>query len=197
MCRFVSILQALTVIHSVEVLNRNFSYYDILTPTMKSLRYFLVLIQWLPGRKSMIFMSDTLPIMKDDWNGTGIPPVNDAYKVGMAKVDNFDPVAVGANVTNMGGWLRRLAETAIRSSVVIYSVDTQGLQYTGIAASDAVNEALPQKIPSFSGVVTDRSRMLQMNREGSERLAKQTGGFQVHNSNDFQLDRIVEDQSGY
>jgi hypothetical protein len=36
-----------------------------------------------------------------------------------------------------------------------------------------------------------------MNREGSERLAKQTGGFLVRNSNDFGLDRIVEDQSGY
>jgi hypothetical protein len=164
---------------------------------MKSLRFILDSMGRLPGRKSMIFMSDTLPIMKDDWNGTGIPPVNDANKVGVPETASFDPAVVGANVTNMGGWLRRLAETAIRSSVVIYSVDTQGLQYTGITAADSVNEKLPQKIPSFSGVVTDRSRMLQMNREGSERLAKQTGGFQVHNSNDFQLDRIVEDQSGY
>lgn len=187
----------LTVIQPVEALSGNSCYYDSLTPTMKSLRFILDSMGRLPGRKSMILMSDTMPIMKNDWNGTGIPPVNDANLVGVPKTDNFDPVQVGANVTNMGGWLRRLAETAIRSSVVIYSVDTQGLQYTGIATSDAVNEALPQKIPSFSGVSTDRSRMLQMNREGSERLAKQTGGFQVHNSNDFQLDRIVEDQSGY
>src|ERR1051325_3779018 len=55
---------------------------------------------------------------------------------------------------------------------------------------------LPTKIPSSNGGGVDRSRMLESNREGSERLAKQTGGFQVHNSNGFQLDRIVEDQSG-
>jgi VWFA-related protein len=187
----------LTVIQHVEALSGNACYSDSLTPTMKALRFILDSMGRLPGRKSMILMSDSLPISRDDWNGTGIPPVNDAYKVGMPKTDTFDPVTVGANVTNMGGWLRRLAETAIRSSVVIYSVDTQGLQYTGISAADAVNEKLPSKIPSFNGVVTDNSRMLQMNREGSERLAKQTGGFQVHNSNDFQLDRILEDQSGY
>jgi VWFA-related protein len=186
----------LTVIQPVESLSGNACYYDSLTPTMKSLRFILDSMGRLPGRKSMILMSDSMPISRDDWNGTGIPPINDANKVGM-KTESFDPVTVGANVTNMGGWLRRLAETAIRSSVVIYSVDTQGLQYTGIAAADSVNEKLPQKIPSFNGVVSDRSRMLEMNREGSERLAKQTGGFQVHNSNDFQLDRIVEDQSGY
>ena len=28
-------------------------------------------------------------------------------------------------------------------------------------------------------------------------IARQTGGFQVRNSNGFQLDRIMEDQSGY
>jgi len=187
----------LTVIQHVEALSGNTCYADSLTPTMKALRFILDSMGRLPGRKSMILMSDSLPIMKDDWNGTGIPPVNDAYKVGMPNTDTFDLKTVGANVTNMGGWLRRLAETAIRSSVVIYSVDTQGLQYTGISAADAVNEKLPQKIPSFNGVVSNNSRMLEMNREGSERLAKQTGGFQVHNSNDFQLDRILEDQSGY
>jgi hypothetical protein len=38
---------------------------------------------------------------------------------------------------------------------------------------------------------------LQIRREGAELLAKKTGGFQVRNSNGFQLDRILEDQRGY
>ena len=187
----------LTVLTYAEGLSGNSCYYDSLTPTMKALRFILDSMGRLPGRKSMILMSDSMPITKEDWTGTGIAPINDANKVGMKETESFDPKMVGANLLNYGGWLRRLAETAIRSSVVIYSVDTQGLQYTGIAAADAVSEKLPQKIPSFNSVSTDRSRMLQMNREGSERLAKQTGGYQVHNSNDFQLDRILEDQSGY
>jgi VWFA-related protein len=186
----------LTVIQHAEGLGENACGFDSLTPTMKALRFILDSMRQLPGRKSMILMSDSMPIMKDDANGSGIAPIDDANKIGM-NTESFDPVAVGANFMNYGGWLRRLAETAIRSSVVIYSVDTQGLQFTGLTASDSVSGKLPEKIPSFSGVVVDRSRILQINREGSERLAKQTGGFQVHNSNDFQLDRIVEDQKGY
>ncbi|PYS67048.1 MAG: hypothetical protein DMF73_20250 [Acidobacteria bacterium] len=34
-------------------------------------------------------------------------------------------------------------------------------------------------------------------REGSELIAKQTGGFLVRNSNDFGLKKIAEDQNGY
>ncbi|HEY8411721.1 MAG TPA: VWA domain-containing protein, partial [Pyrinomonadaceae bacterium] len=121
----------LSVLQHVEALSGNGCYFDSLTPTMKALRFILDAMGRLPGRKSMILMSDSIPISKEDNTGTGIPPINDANKVGM-KSESFDPVTVGQNVTNFGGWLRRLAETAIRSSVVIYSVDTQGLQYTGI-----------------------------------------------------------------
>ena len=186
----------LSVIQHAEGLGENSCYYDSVTRTLRTLRFVLDSMGRLPGRKSMILTSDSIPISKEESTGTGIAAIDDANKVGM-KTESFDTVAVGANVRNYGGWLRRLTETAIRSSVVIYSVDTQGLQYTGITAGDSVSGKLPQKIPTFNAAIFDRSRILQMNREGSERLARQTGGFQVHNSNDFQLDRIVEDQSGY
>lgn len=42
-----------------------------------------------------------------------------------------------------------------------------------------------------------RRDLLLRRREGGEFIAKQTGGFLVRNSNSYQLDRIVEDQSGY
>ena len=185
-----------TVIQPLEGLGLNTCYFNSLVVTMKKLRYVLDSMGQLPGRKSMILMSDSIPISKEDPTGSGIAPIDDTALIGM-KHEGFEPLAVGTNPTNYGGWLQRLAETAIRSSVVIYSVDTQGLQYTGLTASDSVSGKLPEKIPAFNAVVVDRSRMLQVNREGSERLAKQTGGYQVRNSNDFQLDRIVEDQSGY
>lgn len=35
------------------------------------------------------------------------------------------------------------------------------------------------------------------NREGSDLIARQTGGFQVRNSNDFGLKQIAQDQNGY
>lgn len=186
----------LSVIHPVEGLGENSCYPDSVGRSLKALRFILDSMGRLPGRKSLILMSDSIPIGREETTGTGIAPIDDNAKIGM-KSEGFDPVTVGGSLMNYGGWLRRLTETAIRSSVVIYSIDTQGLQYTGIRAADSVSGKLPEKIPTFNAMVFDRSRMLQMNREGSERLARQTGGFQVHNSNDFQLDKIVEDQSGY
>jgi VWFA-related protein len=187
-----------TVLTPLEGLGGNSCFMEQtnLGKTVRSLRFILESMGRLPGRKSMILMSDSIPIRKEEQNGTGIAPIDDTAKIGM-KSESFDPKAVGGNILNYGGWLQRLAETAIRSSVVIYSVDTQGLQYTGLTAADSVSGKLPEKIPAFTGVVVDRSRQLQENREGSERLAKQTGGFQIHNSNNFELDRIVDDQSGY
>jgi hypothetical protein len=41
------------------------------------------------------------------------------------------------------------------------------------------------------------SRSLVSRSEGSLQIAQRTGGFQVRNSNGYQLDRIFEDQSGY
>ena len=34
-------------------------------------------------------------------------------------------------------------------------------------------------------------------REGSDLIARQTGGFMIRNSNDFGLKRVAEDQNGY
>ena len=42
-----------------------------------------------------------------------------------------------------------------------------------------------------------RSDLLWRRREGGELIAKQTGGFQVRNSNSFELPRIMQDQNGY
>lgn len=159
--------------------------------TLKGLRYIVDAMGRLPGRKSMIVMSDDIPIR--------------AVEPG---TENAEQVLVGGDVRNYGNWLKKITETAIRSSVVIYSVDTQGLQYTGITAADSVTSSVaaatnmgsgsvPERSARLGALTSARSRTLQDRSEGGLQIARQTGGFQVRNSNAFQLDRIIEDQSGY
>lgn len=160
--------------------------------TLRALRFILDAMGRLPGRKSMIVMSDDIPIRREQ-------PVS----------EGADSVTVGGDVRNYGGWLQRITETAIRSSVVIYSVDTQGLQYTGITAADSVigsmprgagtgvGDSVPERSARLGGLINSRSRTLLSRQEGGRRIAEQTGGFQIRNSNAFRLDRIFEDQGGY
>lgn len=148
--------------------------------TIMGVRSVLKAMGQLPGRKSLILMSDDIPIQSLSY-GSADP----------------EPITIGKDVTNYGDWLQRITETAIRSSVVIYSVDTQGLQYTGITAADSVPAPIPERLPAFNALMARRFQTLQNRREGGLKIARQTGGFQVTNSNSFELDRIMEDQSGY
>lgn len=159
--------------------------------TLKALRFILNSMGQLPGRKSMILLSDDIPIRAKEPGPQGA-----------------ESVLIGGDVRNYGDWLQSLTETAIRSSVVIYSVDTQGLQVTEIRASDAITSrtivangggvgSIPERSAMLGSLSASRSRMLIARSEGSLRIAQRTGGFHVRNSNGFQLDRILEDQSGY
>ena len=159
--------------------------------TLRAVRFILNAMGQLPGRKSMVLMSDDVPVRREEPGTVGA-----------------EQVMLGGDVRNYGGWLQKITETAIRSSVVIYSVDTQGLQVTAIGAGDAVTNniyhtygggigSVPERSAQLGRLSSSRSRLLQERREGSLHIAQRTGGFQVHNSNGFQLDRILEDQSGY
>jgi VWFA-related protein len=163
--------------------------------TKRALHFILDALAKLPGRKSMIFMSDDMPIRREEEQAA-----DSSVSVGST-------VPIGPDAINRGSALRKIAEKAIRSSVVIYSVDTQGLQVTGLTASDNVTSPPPigasQKKVAIddpnpaNAMLRQRWYLLQIRREGALRLAQQTGGFQITNSNGFQLDRILEDQSGY
>jgi hypothetical protein len=144
---------------------------------------------YLPGRKSMVLLSDNIPRQAQDEYFTQQGVLREAGIVQDDPLGGFDPDSV-----NYSQALNKIAEKAIRSSVVIYSVDTQGLQYTGITAADAISAGNPQAIHSL---MSSRSVQLFQNREGAELIARQTGGFQIRNSNYYGFDRIMEDQSGY
>lgn len=162
--------------------------------TNRALHFILDGLAKLPGRKSLILMSDDMPIRKQE------------ETTGDSVVTVGSTVPTGPESINRGGALQKIVEKAIRSSVVIYSVDTQGLQTTGLTAADNVTgppgigppkkDALDDPGPG-NAMLRQRWYLLQSRREGSLRLAQRTGGFQVVNSNGFQLDRILEDQTGY
>ena len=149
--------------------------------TLASLRTIVEAMGELPGRKSLILMSDSVPIQNQE-----------------LQPSEYEGVRGGSGddwVYRRG--LSKIAEQAIRNSVVIYSVDTQGLQVLGPTAADSFRGDIRAAGPQMQNVLATRARLLQDNRAGSDMLARQTGGFQIRNSNDFGLDRIMEDQSGY
>ena len=150
--------------------------------TLRALRFILDAMGELPGRKSMVYMSDSLPRESQDEFFSALNNRGTQY------LDYANPSAL----------LNKIAEKAIRSSVVIYSVDTQGLAVLGPTAADPPFSGNPRDFGRQMGdLLRYRSDLIWRRREGGELIAKQTGGFQVRNSNNFKLDQIVEDQSGY
>ena len=149
------------------------AYYN----TMASLHFILDAMAELPGRKSMVIMSDSLPRESQD--------------------EFFGPLGQYVQYAGTSEYLRKVAEKAIRSSIVIYTVDTQGLATTGITAADSFTGDIRSIQYQMQTLLSARSRMIWTRREGGELLARQTGGFMVRNSNNFQLRKVLEDQSGY
>lgn len=161
--------------------------------TLASLRFIIDSMGRLPGRKSLVLLTDDLPRQsQDDLLGDG--GLELAGEDNNAPQDAQLPDIPYSNYTEA---LNKLAERAIRASVVIYSVDTQSLAITGITAADHLPGDYRTITQRINSILSTRSSLLLTRREGSLLLARQTGGFQIHNSNSFKLDTILEDQSGY
>jgi VWFA-related protein len=149
--------------------------------SLRILRFILDGMAELPGRKSLVILSDSMPSENQE-----------------ITLDQDAPSTnVGAYSISYAAALHKVAEKAIRSSVVIYSVDTQGLPVPLVTAADTFSGGYRSVTEQMNSLMRNRSRLLDYRREGGEMIARQTGGFQVRNSNSFELDRILEDQSGY
>jgi VWFA-related protein len=172
----------------------------VMNGTLKSLKFILQGMSLLPGRKSMIVLSDYLPIQ--DQQPSAYDQTVNAMR-GSSVDMNVDPESASTDNsssdigTNYYNQLQRIAEIAIRSSVVIYAVDTRGLQYTGLTAADRPTGNSRQIGTQITQTMNSRSAQLWSGREGADMIARQTGGFLVRNSNDFGLKRILEEQQGY
>jgi VWFA-related protein len=151
-----------------------------LAGTMRTLRFVLQGMRELPGRKSMLLFSDYIPIQEQEPGPT---------LGGTASVFN--------STISYAALLQRVAELAIRASVVIYAVDTRGLAYTGPTAADKFSGTAWEITNQVQASFSRRSQSLLAGREGSDLIARQTGGFLVRNSNDFGIERVMDDQRGY
>ena len=171
--------------------------------SINAIRFILRGMQELPGRKSLLIISDNLPMERQE-----NAPADFGFKRPVRDDANIIDVWTQATVYNDG--LQGLADQAIRSSVVIYGVSSQRLQTTGIQPADEVGfppqnmirgrgaaEGTHPTNNPLSRLTNGRSAELQKNFDGAELLAKETGGFVIRNKNDFGIDRVLEDQNGY
>jgi len=158
----------------------------------------------LPGRKSLILFSDSLPLYERDAveiAGSGLPGGGVFRQRPPVRVPGLETAERSqemrrAERDRVADPLRELGELAVRASVVIYAVDTRGLQTLGLTAADGAGGMTREQIADLSEA---RRRDEFEGREGPALLTEQTGGFHVRNSNDIPraLGRIMEDLKGY
>ncbi|MBL8203345.1 MAG: VWA domain-containing protein [Blastocatellia bacterium] len=160
--------------------------------TIGAIRYVVDGLRELPGRKSVVLLSDGLPIFPEVGSIMG----------NRNTVDRSSRDIVNA--------LRNLTEKANRASVVIYTMDMRGLQTLGLNAADDT-QATFDMLQASSGSASAAGTNMIVNRkrglaneyfrtqDGLNYMALQTGGFLIHDNNDFAggIQKIVDDQRGY
>lgn len=139
------------------------------TGTLGALSVIVRGLKDLPGRKSVVLLSDGFELFK-----SGSSQAN--FKVLEA--------------------VRRIVDLANRASVVVYTIDARGLQTTGLTASDSTAFLTTAEVDQK---VSARSDHLFDSQGGLIFLSNQTGGFFVRNTNRISegISRVLDDQRGY
>ncbi len=159
--------------------------------TLGALNFVIRGLKELPGRKAVVLFSDGIAIFNKNPDGQ----------------DRHERVLSA---------LRNLIDQANRASVVIYPVDTRGLQPTGLTAADmtsgqpmAPNGAgLGGSLGGIQNIRTDemgkevlgaRAADMFEGQNGLNYLARETGGTAVFNQNDLNkgIRRALDDIRGY
>jgi len=148
--------------------------------TLGALQYVLRGIAPMPGRKSVVFVSE-----------------------------GFDLGIRDAKASRTWAAFTRVMDDANRAGVVVYTMDARGLQTGGITAEDdpqTAKIAMPSRetaSPNPTTVARDaqqnRIRQLNDSQDSLVYLAEQTGGFAVLNTNDLAggMARVIDDTRGY
>jgi len=139
--------------------------------TLGSINFVIRALRNMPGRKAVILFSDGIPALTGSLTGR-----------------------------LMLDGLRQLADLANRSAVVLYTVDVRGLQTFGLTAADDTNpkgESLTTT--EIAGVAPRRESEYLSSEDGLEYMARETGGFFMHDGNDLDAGIVhaLEDMSGY
>jgi VWFA-related protein len=141
------------------------------TGTLGALNFIIRGMKDLPGRKSVMLMSDGFKLFTRDESG---------FMDGSRILDS----------------LRRLTDLANRASVVVYTMDARGLQTLSLSAEDSTGGLTAEQV---EGRLSDRRNELFDTQDGLVYLARQTGGFPIINNNDLAggIKKMLEDQKGY
>ncbi len=146
--------------------------------TLEALAYFVRGLRELPGRKSIVIVSDNIPTRN----------IN------------------GENIVDTE--MRRLIDLANRSSVTFYGIDPRGLPTLGVEAADGgicigspgcTGPRLSQVLSGNDPRIGARRSAFYESQDGLNHLARQTGGFAAFNTNDLRrsFGRVFDDQVGY
>lgn len=141
------------------------------TGTLGAVNYVVRGMSELPGRKSVMLLSDGFKLFTKDAGGT---------------------IESGRVLES----LRRLVDQANRASVVIHTMDARGLAVTGLTAADDTSGRSAEQIQQAA---SDRRDELLDTQDGLRFLARQTGGTSIINNNDLSggIRKILDDQSYY
>jgi VWFA-related protein len=137
--------------------------------TLGAVNYVVRGLRDLPGRKSILLISDGFRIYSRD-----------------------DPTRNYRTIQR----LQRLVDEAGRASVVIYTMNATGLQTLGMTAADDMSG---RDMQQMQAALNSRRNAAFETQEGLDVLARQTGGIAIKNSNDLSrgIRRVLEDQQGY
>jgi len=133
--------------------------------TLGALNYIIRGLRTLPGRKSVVLLSDTLTLFGSEG-------------------ENYRTVQA----------MRRLTDLANRSSVVVYTIDPRGLPALNLTAADNTTGIAGHKNggvvfansgPALMQSLNQKTLDLWQSQEGLKYLASETGGFFVTNNNDI------------
>lgn len=144
--------------------------------TLGALQYVLQGLRDMPGRKSLIVFSENLRL---------------------SFLESGDLVSTQtANAQTDEERLRKLADAANRSSVVISAVDPRGVVYTGLTAEDTTRQMTDDQLRQAS---TQRAMDYIASQDGMVLLTLKTGGLFIPGDNDLAkaLQEAVDDGDGY
>ncbi|MCM3871138.1 MAG: VWA domain-containing protein, partial [Pyrinomonadaceae bacterium] len=146
--------------------------------TLGALKFVVQGMRPMPGRKSVVLMSDGLPIFRSAGGGE-------------TELESRDPGA-----TSVLEELRRLTDVANRASVVIYTMDARGLQTLGLTAGENTDDLSNTQV--LAGLAGRRKEFVN-SQNGLDYLAQQTGGFLIRDTNDLAggIAKVLDDQMGY
>lgn len=147
--------------------------------TIGSLNYIVRGMRDLPGRKSVMLFSEGFVLFAKDSPNSNFRTSTKVFEA-----------------------LKSLADTANRSSVVIYTLDPRGLQVPGMAnANDQIREVIPLDYAPGKTVdpTADREKDFNETQQSLRFIAEETGGIAFLNQNNLNkgLKEVVDDQSYY